>query len=171
MHKFTRKSKEEYYINIAKEVSSRSTCYRAKHWIVIVKDDQIISTWYVWAPRKTKDCLERWNCLREELQVPSGERYELCRSVHAEQNAIINAARSGANLFWATMYHYTVRLDKQWNEVPQEWYPCLLCKKMIINAWIKHFTSIQADWSIKTHNVEDWVTEWQNWDLVSLGKK
>lgn len=171
MHKFERKSKEEYYINIAKEVASRSTCYRAKHWIIIVKDDQIISTGYVGAPRKTKDCFERGNCLREELQVPSGERYELCRSVHAEQNAIINAARSGANLFGATMYHYTMRFDKEGNEIPQEWYPCLLCKKMIINAWIKHFTAIQADGSIKTHNVEDWVLEWQTGDLVSLGNK
>lgn len=120
MHKFERKSKEEYYINIAKEVASRSTCYRAKHGIIIVKDDQIISTGYVGAPRKTKDCFERGNCLREELQVPSGERYELCRSVHAEQNAIINAARSGANLFGATMYHYTMRFDKEGNEIPQE---------------------------------------------------
>ena len=87
-----RPSKEEYYLNIAKEVAMRSTCMRSQFGAVIVKDDQIISTGYNGAPRKAMDCYERGNCLRTELNIPSGHRYELCRSVHAEQNAKIGRA-------------------------------------------------------------------------------
>ena len=93
--KNNRLSKDAYYINIAKSVAARATCRSVKFGAIIVKDDQIIATGYVGAPRKTKDCLERGNCLRRELKIPSGHRYELCRSVHAEMNAIVNAARAG----------------------------------------------------------------------------
>ena len=91
-------SKDEYYLNIAREVALKSTCYRANIGCLIVKDDQIIATGYIGAPRKTKDCFEHGNCLRTMLGLPHGQRYELCRSVHAEQNAIINAARAGVSL-------------------------------------------------------------------------
>lgn len=83
-----RVSKDQYYLNIAKEVAQRSTCYRVKIGAVILRDDQIIATGYVGAPRKTKDCLERGFCLRDKLGIPHGQRYELCRSVHAEQNCV-----------------------------------------------------------------------------------
>lgn len=158
-------SKDEYYMNIAREAVARSTCFRARHGAVIVKDDQIISTGYVGAPRKTKDCFERGNCLRRELGIPSGQRYELCRSVHSEQNAIINASRSGISLLGAKMYLYSVKLDEE-KEVPIDAYPCFICKKMIVNAGIAELVSRQSDGSLKVFKIEDWTRDWQEKDLI-----
>ena len=89
-----RKDKINYYLDIAKVVSERSTCLRRHYGCVIVKNDEIIATGYNGAPRKRKNCEELGYCYREKLNIPRGERYELCRSVHAEQNAIISAART-----------------------------------------------------------------------------
>ncbi|MEN6310190.1 MAG: hypothetical protein ABFD80_01475, partial [Acidobacteriota bacterium] len=89
--KTERTSKDAYYLGIAREVANRSTCFRRSIGAIIVRDDQIVSTGYVGSPRKTKDSLEHGFCLRDKLGIPHGQRYELCRSVHAEQNAIINA--------------------------------------------------------------------------------
>ena len=97
-------SKEEYYLGIAREVARRSTCFRRSIGAIIVRDDQIISTGYVGAPRKTRDSVDHGFCLRDRLGIPHGQRYELCRSVHAEQNAIINAARAGVSLLGGDMY-------------------------------------------------------------------
>ena len=99
-----RVSKDEYYLGIAKEVAARSTCFRRSIGALIIRDDQIISTGYVGAPRKTKSSIEHGSCLRDKLNIPHGHRYELCRSVHAEQNAIINAARAGVSLLGGDMY-------------------------------------------------------------------
>ena len=101
-----RPTKDSYYLMIAKEVAMRSTCLRCKHGAIIVKDDQIVATGYVGAPRKTKDCFERKKCLRDHLKIPHGQRYELCRSVHSEMNCLINAARSGASVFRGNMFIY-----------------------------------------------------------------
>lgn len=162
----SRISKERYYMNIAREVASRGTCFRAKHGAVIIKEDQIISTGYVGAPRKTKDCLERQSCLRQELGIPSGQRYEMCRSVHSEQNAIINAARAGANLFGSTMYLYSEKLDTEGTGTVINAYPCFICKKMIVNAGITTLMAQQIDGSVKEYSVEDWITDWQENDLI-----
>jgi len=159
-------SKDEYYINIAGEVASRSSCFRAKHGSVIVKEGQIIATGYVGAPRKTKDCFERENCLRRELQIPSGQRYELCRSIHSEQNAIINAARAGISLLDAKMYLCSARIDEDGKEILINSYPCFICKKMIINAGINEIVSRQSDGSLKKYVVKDWIKDWQEKDLV-----
>src|SRR5512136_1178674 len=122
-------SKDDYYLGIAKEVARRSTCFRRSIGVIIVRDDQIISTGYVGAPRKTKSSHEHGFCLRDRLGIPHGERYELCRSVHAEQNAIINAARSGVSLLGGNMYIYgTVYTEDK----PINAFPCFICKKMII---------------------------------------
>ena len=161
-----RTTKDQYYMNIAKEVAMRSTCFRGWHGAIIVKEDQIISTGYVGAPRKTKDCFERGNCLRNELNVPHGQQYELCRSVHAEQNAIINAARSGVSLLGAKIYLYSMILDKDMNSHIIDAAPCFICKKMIINAGISEVIAIQKDESLKTSKVEDWVKDWQEKDLI-----
>ena len=158
----SRPSKQEHYINIAKEVAQRSTCFRVRIGSIVVKDDAIISTGYVGAPRKTKDCLERGDCLRKKLNVPRGHRYELCRSVHAEQNAIINSGRSGANLFGADMYMWAS--DEKGNLL--DGLPCFICKKMIINAGIKRFISMMKDGSIKVTNIDDWVKDWQEKDII-----
>lgn len=166
----SRPSKDEYYMNIAKEVAGRSTCYRAKHGAIIVRNDQIIATGYLGSPRKTKDCWERGNCLRSEMNIPSGQRYELCRSVHAEQNAIINAARAGISVLGATMYLYSTVIRDE-IEKPQDAYPCFICKKMIINAGIARVVCSMPDGSYKSYNVSDWVEDWKNNDIIDDKEK
>ena len=104
MESFKRPSKNRYYLSIAKQVAQKSTCFTVKGGAIIVKEDVIVSTGYIGAPRKTKDCFDRGECLRRKLNIPHGERYELCRSVHSEQNAIINAARSGVSLLGGDMF-------------------------------------------------------------------
>jgi dCMP deaminase len=160
-----RPDKDEYYLNIAKEVASRTTCLCAKIGALIIKDDQIIATGYVGAPRKTKSCHERGNCLRRQLGIPSGQRYELCRSVHAEQNAIINAARSGVNILGGTMYLYGEKIfegkSKLINVVP-----CFICKKMILNSGLKELICNREDGSIKKFDLEKWSNEWKEKDMT-----
>jgi len=165
-----RPSKDQYYLNIAREVSKRATCMRAHFGCIIVKDDQIISTGYVGAPRKTKDCLERGNCLRQQLHIPSGQQYELCRSVHAEQNAIINAARAGVSLLGGNMYLYGVKIvdGKEYQTFA---YPCFICKKMIINAGIKKFIGHNEQGEMIVHDVEQWALDWAESDMIDDKQK
>ena len=160
-----RPTKEEYYLNIAKEVSTRTTCRSIKFGAIIVKDDQIIATGYVGAPRKTMDCLTRGNCLRRELKIPSGHRYELCRSVHAEMNAIINAARAGASVLGGDVYLYG---EKIFDGAPKKinLVPCFICKKMIINAGIKRVICSTEDGKYKVFSVEEWAKDWQERDML-----
>jgi len=122
---------DEYFINIAKAVSARATCLRRKYGAVITKDNIIVSTGYNGAPAGMKDCIEVGKCTRKELQVPHGERYELCHSVHAEANAIIRA--SVDELRDATIY--ISGEDSGSGECLSE--PCMMCKRMILNARIK----------------------------------
>lgn len=159
----SRPSKDEYYLGIAKEVSARSVCFRLRAGAIIVKDDQIISTGYVGAPRKTRDCIERNLCLREKMNIPHGQRYELCRSVHSEMNAIINAARSGAGLLGGDMYVYGI--DPKTGKMVDA-FPCFLCKKMAINAGLKKIVCSTKDGGIKIFEVEDWVKDWQGGDIL-----
>jgi dCMP deaminase len=166
MQKRKRITKDEYYMNIAREASLRSSCFRAQHGSVIIKDDQIISTGYTGAPRNTKDCFERNNCLRRELNIPSGQRYELCRSVHSEQNAIINSARAGVSLLGAKMYLYSVKLDEKGKAISINAYPCFICKKEIVNAGIEEVICHQAGGSMKSYKVKDWIKSWQTNDLI-----
>jgi len=157
-----RPSKDEYYMGIAKEVSKRATCFRLKGGSIIVKDDQIIATGYIGAPRKTKDCLDRGYCLRDKLAIPHGKQYEICRSVHTEMNAIINAARAGSALLGGTMYIYAEngkgeRVDS---------FPCYICKKMIINAGLEKVITATKEGLMKTFLVSDWVNEWKERDIL-----
>jgi len=117
-----RPSWDEYFMKIAHLVAERSTCLRRRVGAIIVKDKRIISTGYNGAPRGVAHCLDT-GCLREQRGIPSGERQELCRGAHAEQNAIIQAASSGVSMEGATMYSTTA--------------PCSTCAKMIINAGIR----------------------------------
>ncbi|MFQ5721773.1 MAG: cytidine/deoxycytidylate deaminase family protein [Candidatus Aminicenantales bacterium] len=156
-------SKDEYYLNIAKEVARRSTCFRRSIGALIIRDDQIISTGYVGAPRKTKDSLEHGFCLRDKLNIPHGQRYELCRSVHAEQNAIINAARAGVSLLGGDIYIYGSRPGK---EEPINAYPCFICKKMIINAGLNRVICSTAEGKMRIFLVCDWVKDWQQGDII-----
>lgn len=166
MPKRKRITKDEYYMNIAREASLRSSCFRAQHGSVIIKDDQIISTGYTGAPRKTKDCFERNNCLRRELNIPSGQRYELCRSVHSEQNAIINSARAGVSLLGGKMYLYSAVLDGKGDKTVIDAYPCFICKKMIVNAGLGEVCCHQKNGTIKKYKVADWISDWQKKDLI-----
>ena len=162
-----RPSKERYYLDIARQVAQRSTCRRRKFGSVIVRDDQIVATGYVGAPRKTKDCFERGYCLREKLNIPHGQNYELCRSVHSEMNAIINAARAGVSILGGDIYIWGT--DEKGN--PINTFPCFLCKKMIINAGLKRVICSQENGDYKIYNVSDWVKEWQEKDLIDDQEK
>jgi len=152
-----RPSKEEYYLNIAKEVARRSTCMRAKFGAIIVRDDQIVATGYNGAPRKVRDCYEIGICLREKLNIPSGQRYEICRSVHSEQNAIINATRAGVSILGGDMYIFGFRIIDG-KEIQIKAFPCFICKKMIICS--------QEGKGYKVYLVSDWVREWRKRDML-----
>ncbi|HPN96481.1 MAG TPA: hypothetical protein PLK35_01820, partial [Candidatus Moranbacteria bacterium] len=106
------------------------------------------------------------NCLRREMNIPSGQRYELCRSVHAEQNAIINSARSGSSLLGAKMYLYSVKLNENEKSEIIDAYPCFICKKMIVNAGIEEVICHQKNGKIKKYKISDWVKDWQKKDLI-----
>lgn len=129
-----RVDKTNYYLDIAESILERGTCIRRKYGAVIVKNDEIISTGYAGAPRGRKNCDELGFCAREKLKIPRGERYEMCRSVHAEQNAIISASRR--DLIDSTLY--LVGVDANTGEYVENAAPCMLCKRFIINAGIKN---------------------------------
>jgi len=157
-----RPSKEEYYLGIAKQIGKRATCFRNKGGAIIVKDDVIIATGYIGAPRKTKDCLERGECLRDKLKIPHGRHYEICRSVHAEANAIVNASRSGASVLNGDLYVYET--DREGKVIDS--FPCFICKKMIINAGLNRVISATKDGKYKIFYVKDWISDWQEKDIL-----
>lgn len=128
-----RRDKINYYLDLAEATLKRGTCLRRNFGAIIVKNDEIISTGYVGAPRGRKNCCDLKYCTREKLNVPRGERYELCRSVHAEQNAIISARRS--DMIDSTLY--LVGKNYGDGKYVENARPCALCKRMIINAGIK----------------------------------
>ncbi|MGC9310981.1 MAG: deoxycytidylate deaminase [Candidatus Aenigmatarchaeota archaeon] len=165
-----RPSKTEYYLNIAKEVAARSTCLCLRGGAIIVKDDQIVATGYNGAPRKTKDCLERGNCLRRELNIPSGHRYEFCRTVHAEQNAIINAARAGVSILGGTMYLHGCRVFNGKTE-KSDMLPCFICKKMILNAGLEKVVCSTKDGKFKIYDVAEWAKDWREKDIIEDTEK
>lgn len=127
-----RRDKINYYLDIAEVVLERGTCLRRNFGAIIVKNDQIVSTGYVGAPRGRRNCCDIGECMRTKLNVPRGERYELCRSVHAEANAIIHASRN--DMIGATLY--LVGREMQSGEYVKDAAPCAMCKRMIINAGI-----------------------------------
>lgn len=127
--KLLRPSWDRYFLEIAALVASRSTCLRRQVGAVIVKDKRLLSTGYNGAPVGLKHCAEL-GCIREQQDVPSGQRHELCRAIHAEQNAIIQAATFGVPLLGASIY--------------TTHFPCVLCSKMIINVGIKRIVYSQG---------------------------
>lgn len=160
-----RPEKRDYYLNIAEVVSSRSTCLKVLIGAIIVKEDQIIATGYVGSPRKTKSSIEHDFCLRQKLKIPSGTQYELCRSVHAEQNAIINAARAGVSLLGGDMYIFgRSRISGKVMNA----FPCFICKKMIINSGLRNVICSVEDESekFKIFNTDEWIEDWQQHDII-----
>lgn len=154
--------RDKYYLNIAREIGQRSTCFRNKLGAIIVKDSVIVATGYIGAPRKTKDCFERDECLRDKLKILHGQRYELCRSVHAEQNCIINAARSGVIILGGDMYMCAG--DKEEGSINA--FPCFICKKMIINAGLNRVICSTKDGRYKIFSVQGWAKDWQEKDIL-----
>jgi dCMP deaminase len=159
-----RPAKENYYLNIAQVVSQRSTCLKVLIGAIIVKEDQIIATGYVGAPRHTRSSLDHGFCLRQKLQIPSGSQYELCRSVHAEQNAIINAARAGVSLLGGDMFLFGENRESRKTIFA---FPCFICKKMIINAGLNRVVvSRPLPESYQAFQVSDWAREWLEQDIL-----
>lgn len=149
-----RTSKENYYLGIADAVLNRSTCLRRMYGAIIVKGDEIFSTGYNGAPRGRKNCSDLGYCTREQLNIPPGERYELCRSVHAEQNAIISCARR--DMLGATLY--LVGRDAKTRElIPAA--PCSLCRRFILNAGIERVVLRTDETGMEIINTSDWIKD------------
>ena len=148
-----RVSKENYYLDIAQTVAERSTCLRKRYGAIIVKNDVILSTGYNGAPRGRKNCCDLGQCMRDKLNIPRGERYELCRSVHAEANCIISAARRdtiGAEL-------YLVGRDVKTGELVSNACCCSMCKRMVINAGIERVIVRNTPTEYTVYDVQNWI--------------
>lgn len=148
-----RTSKQNYYLDIADSVLERSTCLRRKYGAIIVRNDEIISTGYNGAPRGRRNCSDLGRCTRESLRIPSGERYELCRSVHAEANAIISASRR--DMIGASIY--LVGRDARTGELLHDAMSCSMCKRQIINAGIDRVIIRTGETDYITIPVSDWI--------------
>ena len=148
-----RVDKINYYLDIAESVLERGTCLRRNFGAIIVNNDEIISTGYVGAPRGRENCCDLKYCNREKLNIPRGERYELCRSVHAEQTAIISADRK--SMLDSTLY--LVGKNYGENTYVENARPCSLCKKMIINAGIKEVIVRDTKHKYTIIKVEDFI--------------
>lgn len=148
-----RVSKHNYYLDIAQTVAERATCMRKMFGAIIVKNDSIISTGYNGAPRGRKNCTDMKVCMRDKLNIPRGERYELCRSVHAEANAIIAAPREqmlGATLYMACVNAKTGELEAGTSS-------CMMCKRQVINAGITTLVVRDTKDTYRVINVSDWI--------------
>lgn len=148
-----RLDKNNYYLNIAETVARRSTCLRKAFGAVIVKNDEIIATGYNGAPRGRKNCSDICSCIRNDLNVPRGERYELCRSVHAEANAIISASRQ--EMINSTLY--LVGLDIDSNEYVKNSSSCSMCKRLVINSGISTVVVRDDEKIYRIIEVKEWI--------------
>jgi len=153
MNRMNRTDKENYYLDIAETVSLRSTCRRRRYGAIIVLNDEIIATGYNGAPRGRQNCLDRAVCMRDELGIPSGERYELCRSVHAEANAIISAARR--DMMGATLY--LSGTNAKTDNLLDDTSPCSMCRRLIINSGIERTVSRVKGEKFVVIHTRDWV--------------
>lgn len=156
-------SKTEYYLSIAESVAKRGTCLRRKFGSIIVKDDRIVSTGYVGAPRGRVNCCDRGTCYRMENDIPSGQMYEKCRSIHSEANAIISASIEEMN--GSTMYLVGVENDGSFTQNAE---PCAMCKRLIINAGIQKVI-VRTPLGSKEFLVKDWVDNDDSLDFNHKG--
>ena len=148
-----RRDKHNYYLDIAETVLERGTCLRRNYGSIIVKNDEIISTGYTGSPRGRKNCSSLGYCRRQQLNIPRGEKYEMCRSVHSEANAIISASRRdmiGATLYLAGKDAINGQLVKDANS-------CAMCKRLIINAGIEKVIIRDTHDDYRVINVEEWI--------------
>ena len=150
-----RVSKHNYYLDIAQTVAERSTCLRRMFGAIIVKDDVIVSTGYNGAPRGRKNCSDLGSCIRDDLGIPRGERYEMCRSVHAEANAIIAAARE--RMLGSVLYMVCVSpVD---GSLMAGTTSCMMCKRQIINAGISQVIVRDTKEDYRIIDVQDWIED------------
>jgi dCMP deaminase len=150
-----RRSKDNYYLDIAETVLERGTCLRRNYGSIIVKNDEIISSGYTGAPRGRKNCNDLGVCRREELNVPRGEQYELCRSVHSEANAVISASRR--DMINSTLY--LVGRDKKTGEYVEKANSCTMCKRLIINAGIDRVVIRDTKDEYRIIDTKLWIEE------------
>ncbi|MCQ2982583.1 MAG: deaminase [Treponemataceae bacterium] len=150
-----RRDKHNYYLDLAEMVSQRSTCLRRRYGAVIVKNDEVISTGYVGAPRGRKNCCDYGSCVREKLQIPRGERYELCRSVHAEANAIISASRQ--DMLGSSLYLCGTEVST--GAYIAHASCCSMCKRQVINAGIKNVYVRDDHDNFRCINVQEWIDD------------
>ena len=148
-------SKENYYLDIAQTVIERATCPRRCYGAIIVKNDEIISTGYNGAPRGRKNCVDLGRCARDAMNVPRGERYELCRSVHAEANAIISAARR--DMVGGTLY--LAGKDAVTGEILSDATSCAMCRRLIINAGLEKVVIRVSPADYTVVDVRRWIEE------------
>lgn len=148
-----RRDKINYYLDLAETVSKRSTCIRRRYGAVIVKNDEVISTGYVGAPRGRKNCTDTGACIRQKMNIPRGERYELCRSVHAEMNAIISASRD--KMIGSTMY--LAGVDVQTGDYIPNSNSCSMCKRVMINAGIEKVYIRDGRDAYRMIEVQEWI--------------
>ena len=151
----SRRDKTNYYLDLADVVSKRGTCLRRNYGAVIVKNDEVISTGYVGAPRGRQNCSDIGTCIRQKMNIPRGERYELCRSVHAEATAIISAEREkmiGSTIYLSGREVETGEYIKKSNS-------CSMCKRMIINAGIEKVIVRDTENEYRVINVQDWIED------------
>lgn len=158
-----RRDKINYYLDLAEIVSQRTTCLRRRYGAVIVKNDEVISTGYVGAPRGRKNCTDLGYCIRQEMGIPRGERYELCRSVHAEANAIISASRD--KMIDATLYLTGVEVAD--GSYVSNSCCCSMCKRMVINAGIREVVIRDDKENYRIIPVSDWIED----DESLIGKR
>lgn len=150
-----RRDKINYYLDLAEIVGQRGTCLRRHYGAVIVKNDEVISTGYVGAPRGRKNCSDLGVCIRQKMNVPRGERYELCRSVHAEANAIISASRG--KMIGSTLYLVGKEVDT--GEYVNNSNSCSMCKRMIINAGIDRVYIRDSKDEYRMIQVQQWIDD------------
>ena len=155
-----RRDKDNYYLDLAEVVAKRCTCLRRHYGAIIVKNDEVISTGYVGAPRGRANCSDLGYCIRSKMQIPRGERYELCRSVHAEANAIISAARE--KMIGSTMYLVGKEVDT--GEYVKNATSCSMCKRLIINAGIAKVYVRDTFDEFRVIDVRDWITNDESLD-------
>lgn len=150
-----RRDKVNYYLDLAEMVSQRGTCLRRRYGAVIVKNDEVISTGYVGAPRGRENCSDLGVCVRQKMHIPRGERYELCRSVHAEANAIISASRD--KMIGSSMY--LTGLEVESGEYVSHSSSCSMCKRLVINAGIETVYIRDSKEEYRKVNVSDWIEQ------------
>jgi len=148
-------SKDEYYLEIAKAVALRSPCLRRKYGAIVVKNDAIVSTGYNGPARGSTNC-EEAGCVKDVLNLPHYSGYDYCPAVHAEENAIINAARNGNSVLGGTLYLFGI--DTKTGK-PVAGVPCPRCKRVLINAGIKEVVTINENSELVRYNVEEWAKE------------